>query len=75
MICASFQLLDDGYHVDAEWRGYGNMNIFESFKLEGIDLKKKLDSMKIGERLIYNIGWYPGCGIMKRGIEEQIVEF
>ena len=75
MICAKFEKLEDGYKVDAEWQGYGNANIFEAFKIENIDLKKILDDMKIGELKVYNIGWWNGCGIAKRGIEQNIVEF
>ena len=75
MICAKFTRLENGYEVDAEWQGYGNANIFEAFKMENIDLKKILDDMKIGEVKVYNIGWWNGCGIAKRGIEEKIIEF
>ena len=75
MICAKFTRLENGYKVDAEWQGYGNANIFEAFKMENIDLKKILDDMKIGEVKVYNIGWWNGCGIAKRGIEEKIIEF
>ena len=75
MICAKFTRLEDGYKVDAEWIGYGNADIFEAFKMENIDLKKILDDMKIGEVKVYNIGWWNGCGIAKRGIEPKIVEF
>ena len=75
MICAKFERLEDGYKVDAEWQGYGNADIFEAFKMENIDLKKILYDMKIGEVKVYNIGWWNGCGIAKRGIEPKIVEF
>ena len=75
MICAKFERLEDSYKVDAEWIGYGNADIFEAFKMENIDLKKVLDNMKVGETKVYNIGWWNGCGIAKRGIEEKIIEF
>ena len=75
MICAKFTRLESGYKVDAEWQGYGNANIFEAFKMENIDLKKIRDDMKIGEVKVYNIGWWNGCGIAKRGIEEKFIEF
>lgn len=75
MICAKFTRLEIGYKVDAEWIGYGNADIFEAFKMENIDLKKILDNMKVGETKVYNIGWWNGCGIAKRGIEEKIIEF
>ena len=58
MICAEFERLEEGYRVDAEYIGYGNANIIEAFKMEGIDIKKKLDAMKIGETLVYNIGLF-----------------
>ncbi len=75
MICAEFERLEEGYRVDAEYIGYGNANIIEAFKMEGIDIKKKLDAMKIGETLVYNIGWFFGCGIMKRGLKPEVIEF
>ena len=75
MICAEFERTKEGWKVDVEWLGYGNANIFEAFKMEGIDLQKVLDSMKIGELKIYNIGWWNGCGIAKRGIKPEIVKF
>ena len=37
MICAEFERLEEGYRVDAEYIGYGNANIIEAFKMEGID--------------------------------------
>lgn len=75
MICVAFERTEEGYRVDAEWRGYGNANIVEAFKMEKIDIIKVLDNMKIGETKVYNIGWYSGCGIAKRGIKEEILEF
>ncbi len=75
MICAEFEKLEEGYRVDAEWQGYGNANMIEAFKMENIDIKKVLDNMKVGETKVYNIGWYPGCGVAKRGIKSEIVEF
>ena len=75
MIFAEFERTENGYKVDAEWIGYGNANIFEAFKMENIDLKKILDNMKIGERKVYNIGWFNNCGINKRGIKKEFVKF
>lgn len=75
MICAEFERLEEGYIVDAECQGYGNANIFEAFKMENIDLQKVLDNMKVGETKVYNIGWWNGCGIAKRGIKSEFVEF
>lgn len=75
MICAKFERLDDGYKVDAEWQGYGNANIIEAFKMENIDIKKMLDNMKVGDTKVYNIGWFSGCGVAKRGIKSEVVEF
>lgn len=42
MICAEFERLEEGYRVDAEYIGYGNANIIEAFKMEGIDIKKEV---------------------------------
>lgn len=75
MICAEFKKLEEGYRVDAEWQGYGNANIIEAFKMENIDIKRVLENMKAGETKVYNIGWFPGCGVAKRGIRTEIVEF
>ena len=33
------------------------------------------DNMKVGETKVYNIGWWNGCGIAKRGINPEVVEF
>lgn len=75
MICAIFERIKEGYKVDVQWRGYGsNANIFEVFRMEGIDLKDVLNNMKIGETKVYNIGWYSGCGIAKRGIKPEIIK-
>lgn len=74
MICAEFEKLEEGYRVDAEWIGYGNANIIEAFKMEGIDIIKQLDNMKVGETIVHNIGWWSGCGIRKRGIKSEVIE-
>lgn len=74
MICAEFEKLEEGYRVDVEWIGYGNANIVEAFKIEGIDIIKQLDNMKVGETIVYNIGWWSGCGIKKRGVKSEIIE-
>jgi len=74
MICAEFERLEEGYRVDAEWIGYSNANIIEAFRMENIDIKKILDNMKVGETIAYNIGWWNGCGIAKRGIKPEIIE-
>lgn len=74
MICAEFERLEEGYRVDAEWIGYGNANIVEAFKMEGIDIIKQLDNMKVGETIVHNIGWWSCCGIRKRGIKSEIIE-
>ena len=34
-----------------------------------------LDNIKVGETKVYNIGWWNGCGIAKRGIKPEVVEF
>lgn len=75
MICAEFERLEEGWKVDAEYIGYGNANIIEAFKIEGIDIISVLENMKVGEKKVYNIEWWSGCGINKRGIEPDIVEF
>jgi len=75
MICAEFERLEEGYRVDAEWGGYGNLNIIEIFKMEIIDIKNVLDNMKASETKIYNIGWWNGCGISKRGLKTEIAQF
>ena len=74
LICAEFERLEEGWRVDAEWIGYGNKNIYEVFKCEGIDIKKQLDDMKIGDTIVYNIGWFSGCGVRKRGVKSEVIE-
>lgn len=75
MICAEFERTEEGWKVDAEWRGYGNADMIATFKMEDIDIIKVLENMKIGEIKVYNIGWWNGCGIAKRGIKPEIVNF
>lgn len=75
MICAEFKRVEEGFYVDAEFRGYGNADIIEAFKMEEIDIVKVLNEMKIGETKVYNIGWYSSCGIAKRGVESQVIKF
>lgn len=75
MICAEFERLEEGWKIDAEGRGYGNANIIEAFKMEDIDIIKILENMKVGEKKVYNIGWWSGCGIAKRGIHSEVMEF
>ena len=75
MICAEFERTKKGWKVDAEWRGYGNTDMIEAFKMENIDIVDMLENMKIGESIVYNIGWWNGCGIAKRGVKQKIVKF
>lgn len=75
MICAKFERTEEGWRVDAEWIGYGNADMIEAFKMENIDIIKTLENMQIGETKVYNIGWWNGCGIAKRGIKSEIVKF
>ena len=74
MICAEFERLEDGWKVDSEWRGYGNANIIEAFKIEDIDIVNVLENMKPGQKKVYNIGWWNGCGIARRGMRSELVE-
>lgn len=73
MICAEFERLEEGWRVDAEFRGYGNENLVGAFKMEGIDIEKVLNNMVVGEVKVYNIGWYSGCGIARRGIVSEVI--
>ena len=75
MICAEFERTEKGWKVDVEWRGYGNADIIEAFKMENVNIISVLENMKIGETKVYNIGWWNGCGIAKRGVKSGIVEF
>lgn len=75
MICAEFERTKEGWKVDAEWRGYGNADMIEAFKMENIDIIGVFENMKVSETKVYNIGWWNGCGIAKRGIKSKIVEF
>lgn len=75
MICAEFERTKEGWRVDAEWRGYGNVDIIEVFEIESVDIIKVLENMKIGEIKVYNIGWWNGCVIAKRGVKQKIVKF
>ena len=72
MICAEFDRTKEGWKVDVEWRGYGNADMIEAFKMENIDIIGVLENMKIGETKVYNIGWWNGCGIAKRGVSQKL---
>ena len=43
MICALITRNKDGWEVDAEFFGYGNANIVDAFKMEGIYIQKEMD--------------------------------
>ena len=72
MICAEFERTKEGWKVDVEWRGDGNADMIEAFKMENIDIIGVLENMKIGETKVYNIGWWNGCGIAKRGVSQKL---
>ena len=55
MICALIERIEEGYRCDAQFIGYGNHALGEAFKMEGIDIEKELDKMKIGEAKVWNI--------------------
>lgn len=38
MICAEFERTEEGWKIDAIWRGYGNLGMIEAFKMENIIL-------------------------------------
>lgn len=59
MICVLVERREDGiYKIDAEWMGYGNRDLIEAFEMEGVDFKKELDKIKVGEAKVWNIGYY-----------------
>lgn len=31
--------------------------------------------MTVGETKVYNIGWFPECGIAKKGLHPEVVKF
>lgn len=55
MICAEFERTKEGWKVDAEWRGYGNADMIEAFKMENIDIIGVLENMKVSETKVYNM--------------------
>ena len=67
MICMLIKRVGAGYEVDG-----GNMNIIEAFAMEGIDLKKEMNDMKIGEVKVWNIGWYPNDRIHRRYLPGEL---
>lgn len=72
MICMLIKRVEEGYEVDGEFMGYGNRNIIEAFAMEGIDLKKEMNDMKIGEVKVWNIGWYPNDRIHRRYLPGEL---
>ena len=59
MICALIERIEEGYRCNAQLMGYGNHTLVEAFKMEGIDIQKELNKMKIGEAKVWNIDWFP----------------
>ena len=53
MIKGYIERLETGYNVNLEWWGYGNANIIEAFAMDGIDIKRIMDRMKVGERITF----------------------
>lgn len=53
MIKGFIERLEVGYNVNLEYWGYGNANIIEAFKMDGIDIKKVMDNMKVGDIITF----------------------
>lgn len=53
--------------------GYGNHTLREAFEMEGINIEKELDKMKIGEAKVWNIGWFPNDICKRRYLPEKII--
>ncbi len=47
--------LEEGWEVNLEFMGYGNHNIIDAFRMEGIDIKKQMEEMPVGKIYEYNI--------------------
>lgn len=73
MICALIERTEEGYRCDAQFMGYGNHTLSEAFKMEGIDLEKELEEMKIGEAKVWNIDWFPNDICKRRYLPEKII--
>ena len=52
MICAEFERTKEGWKVDAEWRGYGNADMIEAFKMENIDIIGVLAKRGIKSKIV-----------------------
>ena len=74
MMCALITRNKDGWKVDAEFFGYGNANIVDAFKMEGIDIHNEMEKMKSGESKVWNIGWYPNDICHRKYLPEKIIE-
>ena len=74
MICALIERIEEGYRCDAQFMGYGNHTLGEAFKMEGIDIEKELDKMKIGEAKVWNIGWFPNDICKRRYLPEKVIK-
>lgn len=42
------------FYINIEFWGYGNLNIIEALKLEGVNLEKDINDLKPGDRKYYN---------------------
>lgn len=74
MICALIERIEEGYRCDAQFMGYGNHTLGEAFKMEGIDIEKELEKMKIGEAKVWNIGWFPNDICKRRYLPEKVIK-
>ena len=74
MICALITRLEEGWKIDAEFLGYGNLNIIEAFKMEGIDIQKEMEKMEVGESKVWNIGWFPNDICHRKFLPEKVFE-
>jgi hypothetical protein len=73
MICALIERKEEGYKCDAQFMGYGNHTLSEAFKMEGIDLEKELEAMKIGEAKVWNIDWFPNDICHRRYLPKKVI--
>ena len=76
MICVLVERREDeACKIDAEWMGYGNRDLIEAFEMEGIDFKKELDKIKVGEAKVWNIGYYSNDICHRKFLPSEVRKF
>ena len=73
MLCCLITRVNEGFKIDYQSLGYGNMTVREMFAAEGINIEKEINDMQIGESKVWNIGWFPNDIVHRRYLPEKVI--